>query len=642
MNHITTSTSIELNFLGTSCTNYPIFANESTYETNLNSLFHNIVSNATENPWGFYQTTIGDPTIEAVYGHYLCRGDQNTTSCMQCVSTATTERLPKECPNRKIAIIWYDECMVRYSNVSFFDKMDNSFPINYRSDNNITGNSTRFIEILKNMMNNVIAVRAAEAGSLKKFATDFANYTTFQTIYGLAQCTPDLSSSDCNLCLTSSIQKFQESLGGRVIVPSCIVRYEIHPFFDLSYLPLQPSPSPPPPPTGSSDSSSSSGKLSAKVLAAIIIVALLLFLAALVVVCICYRKKIKARKFNVVTNAAIDFTAEALQYDLATLLKATNNFSAGNELGRGGFGIVYKGTLSNGKLIGVKRLSSSISQRVQEFKTEILIVAKLQHRNLVRLLGFCYTEQEKLLVYEYAANKSLDKFIFDHENGRQLDWQSRYNIIIGIARGLLYLHRDSPVRIIHRDLKANNILLDEEMNPKISDFDTIKIFGMGQTLSNYTNNVIGTHGYMSPEYAMNGQFSIKSDAYSFGVVILEIISGKTICTSNQPNDAEDLLTNAWKHWEAETPIHFVEPTIRDSCFDKIQVMRCIQLGLLCTQVSAEDRPTMANVVLTLESHSIALPVPNRRLPLPEIRESETFSVDDVSYVTESRYRWRKK
>ncbi|KAH9603818.1 hypothetical protein KSS87_013337 [Heliosperma pusillum] len=579
----TTSTFAQLNFLGTSCTNYPIFANESTYQSNLNTLFRNILSNVTENPWGFYQTTVGDPTIEAVYGHYLCRGDQNTTSCHQCVTTATTDRLPRECPNRKIAIIWYDECMVR-------------------SDNNITGNSTRFMEILRNMMNNVIAVRAAQGGSLKKFATDFANYTTFQTIYGLGQCTPDLSSSDCNLCLTSSIEKFQESLGGRVIVPSW------------------------------------------KVLAAIIVV-VLLFLAAFVVVCICIRKK-KARKVNVVTNPAIadqDFTVESLQYDIATLVNATDNFFHKNELGRGGFGVVYKGTLSNGKLIAVKRLSANLSQREKEFKTEILIVAKLQHRNLLRLLGFCYTEQEKLLVYEYAANKSLDKFIFDQENRRQLDWQRRYNIITGIARGLLYLHRDSPIRIIHRDLKANNILLDEEMSPKISDFDTIKIFGVGQTLSNYTNTRIGTRGYMAPEYAMNGQFSIKSDAYSFGVVILEIISGKRVNTSNQPNDAEDLLTNAWKQWEAETPIHFVDPSIRDSCYDKLlQVMRCIQLGLLCTQVSAKDRPTMGDVVLALESYSVVLPVPGRRISLPETSESETFSIDSVSDITESEFRWRKK
>ncbi|XP_074270063.1 cysteine-rich receptor-like protein kinase 10 [Silene latifolia] len=333
----------------------------------------------------------------------------------------------------------------------------------------------------------------------------------------------------------------------------------------------------------------------------------------LICVCVCLRKN-KARKVDVSTHAVTsnqDFTVESLQYDFATLVNATNNFSDENKLGEGGFGGVYKGTLSNGKLIAVKRLSASSSQGIQEFKTEVLVVAKLQHRNLVRLLGFCYTKQEKLLVYEYIRNKSLDNFIFDEENRRQLDWKRRYNIIRGIARGLLYLHHDSRIRIIHRDLKASNILLDDEMNPKISDFGTSRIFGVDHSQTNYTNAVVGTYGYMAPEYALHGQFSIKSDAYSFGVLVLEIISGRKVSTFNQVSDDEDLLSYAWRQWEAGTPLEIVDPIIRDSCSNNTDVMRCIQIGLLCVQESVEDRLTMANVVLTLDSYSITLPVPEQ-------------------------------
>ncbi|XP_074267727.1 cysteine-rich receptor-like protein kinase 8 [Silene latifolia] len=605
MIHQTTTASAQ--FVHT-CTNDTMFTNGSTYQTNLNSLLRALASNATNNPSGFYRTTVGNPTIEAIYGEYLCTGDQNISSCHQCVATATTTDIPRLCPNMKVAILWYDECLVRYSNTSFFNSMDQSPSWIAWNPNNIIGDETRYMDAVTNMISNVIAVRAAKGGSFKKFATDFVNYSAIQPIYGLGQCTPNLNANDCYECLNSSIQSFHQKPGGRVLAPSCIVRFEAYPFFNLSYLPQASPPSPSP----LLSPSHGKKKISTKVLVAIIVAALLVFSVALCLICICVcLLRNKARKVDVSTHAETHFTAESLQYDFATLLNATNNFSDENKLGEGGFGGVYKGTLSNGKLIAVKRLSASSSQGIQEFKTEVLVVAKLQHRNLVRLLGFCYTKQEKLLVYEYFPNKSLDNFIFDHENRQLLNWERRYNIIRGIARGLLYLHHDSQLRIIHRDLKASNILLDDQMNPKISDFGTSRIFGVDHSQTNYTNIVVGTYGYMAPEYALQGQFSIKSDAYSFGVLVLEIISGRKASTFNQAGDAEDLLSYAWRQWEAGTPLEFVDTIIRDSCSNNTDVMRCIQIGLLCVQESVEDRPTMANVVLTLDSYSITLPVPEQ-------------------------------
>ncbi|XP_028061795.1 G-type lectin S-receptor-like serine/threonine-protein kinase SD1-1 [Camellia sinensis] len=205
-------------------------------------------------------------------------------------------------------------------------------------------------------------------------------------------------------------------------------------------------------------------------------------------------------------------------FDLTIIADSTNNFSINNKIGEGGFG---PGTLEGGQEIAVKRLSKNSSQGLDEFKNEVICIAKLQHRNLVKLLGCCIQGEEMMLIYEYMPSKSLDY----QSQSTLLDWSKRFHIINGIARGLLYLHQDSRLRIIHRDLEASNILLDTDMNPKISDFGIARSFGGNETEAN-TNRVIGTYGCMSPEYAIDGLFSIKSDVFSFGVLVLDIVNGK--------------------------------------------------------------------------------------------------------------------
>ncbi|XP_026445273.1 G-type lectin S-receptor-like serine/threonine-protein kinase B120 isoform X2 [Papaver somniferum] len=235
-----------------------------------------------------------------------------------------------------------------------------------------------------------------------------------------------------------------------------------------------------------------------------------------------YKKNPNSNMFN---DYKTDGETQELEiFNLACLSIATNNFCLKNKLGQGGFGPVYKGKLQNGKQIAVKRLSKSSGQGIEEFKNEVVLISKLQHRNLVKLVGCCVEGEENMLVYEYMPNKSLDAFLFDPRKKIQLDWDQRFNIIGGIARGLLYLHRDSRLRVIHRDLKVSNILLDEFMIPKISDFGMARIFGGNQTIDS-TGRVVGTIGYMSPEYMIGGTFSEKSDVFSFGVLLLEVVSG---------------------------------------------------------------------------------------------------------------------
>ncbi|GFP93767.1 g-type lectin s-receptor-like serine/threonine-protein kinase at4g03230 [Phtheirospermum japonicum] len=321
-------------------------------------------------------------------------------------------------------------------------------------------------------------------------------------------------------------------------------------------------------------------------------------------------------------------------YNLNIILSATDNFSDANKLGQGGFGPVYKGTFPGGREIAVKRLSSCSGQGIDEFLNEVTLIAKLQHRNLVRLLGYCIKGTEKILLYEYMPNRSLDAFIFDQKNCMLLDWKKRFDIISGIARGLLYLHQDSRLRVIHRDLKTSNILLDEEMNPKISDFGLARIVeGKGTEAS--TNKVVGTYGYMSPEYALEGTFSIKSDVFSFGVVMLEIISGKKNTLFSNPREVLNLLGYAWRLWSENKTLDLVDPTMLGSC-DEFQAMTCVNIGLLCVQEDPNDRPSMTNVVLMLGNETSLLPAPNQpafvvRRRLSSLSSSSSAIPDSMSH-----------
>ncbi|XP_074272111.1 G-type lectin S-receptor-like serine/threonine-protein kinase At1g11300 [Silene latifolia] len=308
------------------------------------------------------------------------------------------------------------------------------------------------------------------------------------------------------------------------------------------------------------------------------------------------------------TGTSNDFQDLRL-FDFTKVVDATDNFSEINKLGQGGFGPVYKGTWEDGQEIAVKRLSKMSGQGIEEFMNEVMLISKLQHKNLVRLLGCCVEGEEKLLVYELLPNKSLDALLFDSEQQKLLDWPKRFNIIKGICRGLLYLHRDSRLRIIHRDLKASNILLDEELNPKISDFGMARIFGSKQDEAN-TLRVVGTYGYMSPEYAMEGTFSEKSDVYSLGVLLLEIVSGRRNYKFME-HESSNLLTYAWKLWNENDMFSLIIPEIVNQSFEG-QIFKCIQVGLLCVQEFPEDRPDVSTLIFMLDVDDVkTLPIPKR-------------------------------
>ncbi|ESQ38347.1 hypothetical protein EUTSA_v10028517mg [Eutrema salsugineum] len=551
------------------------FKLNSTYDLNRRLVLSSLASNVTTHN-GFYSSSIGqNPNRIFIIG--MCIPGTTPEKCSDCVK-GSTDGLLRSCPN-PLGYVWIDCCMVRYSNYSFSKSlvMEPSLPVS--DPKAIDVDLTVFDRIWDELM--VRTITAASNGSSsfghKYYAAKVASLTTSQTIYAMMQCTPDVSSGDCEFCLKRTVGDYKSccrgNSGGAFVRPFCFIRWDLYPFAG-AFNNITSSP----PPQSSQDPQESQSTR---------------FLGgysgdcSLGLIALKRRQSYKSLKLG--TNDDIT-KPQSLQIDFKTIEAATDKFSGNNKVGQGGFGEVYKGTLPNGTEVAVKRLSKNSGQGTQEFKNEVVLVAKLQHRNLVRLLGICVEGNEQILVYEFVPNKSLDNFFYDQTKRRQLDWTRRYNIIGGLARGILSLHQDSRLTIIHRDLKASNILLDDDMNPKIADFGMARIFGMDQTGAN-TSKIDGTFGYMAPEYAMHGQFSMKSDVYSFGVLVLEIISGKMNSSFNQTDgSAGNLVTHAWRLWRKGSALELLDPTFREK--------------------DPEDRPMMSTIILLLTSITMTLQVPH--------------------------------
>ncbi|PIA58483.1 hypothetical protein AQUCO_00500431v1 [Aquilegia coerulea] len=577
------------------------YTSDSQFQTNLNVLLPSLVSNGTRD--GFFNTTVGAGS-DIIYGLVQCRYDISPEDCQSCLETSSVQII-RRCPNRKKAAIRYDYCILHYSNIQFFSRPDrNARGILYSVGNVSDALANTYNQQLTSLMNTLSSTAASR---VSKFDISSINYTSSDQIFGLVQCTTDLSSNDCLSCLQSMISEIRSccdnSIGARIYSTTCNFRYETYP--------INPSPrqsaSAPPPAVDASPPESTTGHGKGKPTNVVVIVVPIIVSVLLCAICAYFTarrvlKNKRIQKHEIIYDQDELRSEESLQFSLNVIRTATNDFSEDNELGKGGFGLVYKGELPDGQKIAVKRLAKNSGQGPQEFKNEVVLLHKLQHRNLVRLLGFCLSGEETLLIYEFVPNRSLDKYLFDPTKKAYLNWEKRYKIIGGIARGLLYLHQDSRLRIIHRDLKAGNILLDAEMNAKIADFGMAKLFGVDQTQGK-TKRIAGTYGYMAPEYALQGSFSVKSDVFSFGVLLLEMISGQKINNFQLLGHASDLRSYAWKLWREGNALQLMDQSLQDSCTPD-EVKRCIHIGLLCVQDNLDDRPTMSSVVLMLNSNSL--------------------------------------
>ncbi|CAH8256686.1 unnamed protein product [Arabidopsis lyrata] len=542
------------------------FKPNSTYDLNRRQILSTLASNVTAHN-GFFNSKIAqDPNRVFIIG--MCIPGTKPETCSDCIKGAS-EKISKSFPNQTDAYTWPDCCMVRYSNVSFSGSlvMEPSETLYHTGDIEDTGtNLTVFDRIWDELMLRTITAASLSSthGSSfgqKYFGAEVASLTAFETMYAMMQCTPDVSSKDCEFCLKTSVGDYESCCrgkqGGAVIRPSCFVRWDLYPYagaFENIALP--------PPPR--------SLYLSHRFLC-------LLRLAI---------GQIQPSKMENHFRQGLWWQLLSyrryLGFSCCSTRAATDKFSDSNMIGRGGFGEVYRGTFSTGTEVAVKRLSKTSGQGAEEFKNEAVL--------------------------EFVPNKSLDYFLFDPAKQGELDWTRRYNIIGGIARGILYLHHDSRLTFIHRDLKASNILLDANMNPKIADFGMARIFGVDQSQAN-TRRIVGTFGYMSPEYAMHGHFSMKSDVYSFGILVLEVISGKkTSSFYNIDDSGGNLVTHAWRLWRNGSPLELVDLIIGES-YQSNEATRCIHIALLCVQEDPADRPLLPAIILMLTSSTTTLPVP---------------------------------
>ncbi|CAL4992019.1 unnamed protein product [Urochloa decumbens] len=572
----------------------------STYGGNLRLVAAALPSNVSKSPTLFAKALIGTaPNI--VYALGQCNGDQSTSACHDCISSSF-DAAQKLCPGNNGAAIFYDTCLLGFSDQDFLSFTTNS------EDQEVQ---------LYNVQN------------ITSDSTDGFNAAVFELFNVMADssCTPDLSPWECRGCLVTTIYQMPYTFipntkGARIGGLRCTMRYEVYRFYNGSIMLQLPGIQ-----AGKKSNETKQGitmvphstnanderwflRYRPKVLAIVLLTMVPLVASMAFCLCCCWRRRTKGNSPQSLAYHMEDIESiESLVIGLPTLRIATDNFAENNKLGEGGFGAVYKGSLPNGQVIAVKRLSQNSRQGIGELKNELTLIAMLQHKNLVRLVGVCLQEQEKILVYEYLPNKSLDTFLFDSEKRKDLEWATRFTIIKGVARGVQYLHEDSRLKVVHRDLKASNILLDADMNPKISDFGLARLFG-GEQSQVTTNQVAGTYGYMAPEYALRGKYSIKSDIYSFGVLVLEIITGRRNSDSYYSDQAVDLPSLIWEHWTMKTITDMIDPCLRsDSSWDEI--LRCVHIGLCCVQEDHVDRPTISSISIMLDSNTIPSQAPSR-------------------------------
>ncbi|KAL9679952.1 hypothetical protein QQ045_017823 [Rhodiola kirilowii] len=306
--------------------------------------------------------------------------------------------------------------------------------------------------------------------------------------------------------------------------------------------------------------------------------------------------KISPPKGNPEIDEELSFVQVKL-YSYKELIKATEDFSPVNKIGEGGFGSVYKGRLRDGKVAAIKVLASESKQGVKEFLTEINVISDIKHDNLVTLYGCCVEESHRILLYKYYDNNSLSQTLLGDDHGSiDFNWQTRVNIAVGIARGLAYLHDEVRPYIVHRDIKASNILLDKDLTAVISDFGLAKL--VPSDMTHVSTRVAGTIGYLAPEYAIRGQLTRKADIYSFGVLLLEIVSGRCNTNTRLPIGEQYLLERTWELHERRELVSIVDMTM-NGLFDAEEACRFLKIALLCTQDSPKLRPSMSSVVKML-------------------------------------------
>ncbi|KAJ7964381.1 Cysteine-rich receptor-like protein kinase [Quillaja saponaria] len=586
----------------------------SDFFDNLNATYLDIKAQLRNNNKHFVTATQSKGS--GVHTMYQCRNYMSTADCVACFTAASSQI--RNCSAANGARVIYDGCFLRYESTAFFDQT--TLPGNSVICGNKTApQPTVFNASIEQLLTDLLVATPRIKGyfaAIKREVVVSVNLS----VYAIAQCAETVSESGCLDCLKvgyTNLQTCPPNTDGLSYDAGCFIRYSATPFFaDNQTINITPF-------LKKGGSSKKSGIIGGVVGG----VGLILVLVALFVWCRLSRGPKRAPRGDILGATEL---RGPVAYSYKDLKSATKNFSEETKLGEGGFGDVYKGTLKNGKVVAVKKLALGQSSRVEAtFESEVKLISNVHHRNLIRLLGCCSKGPERILVYEYMANSSLDRFLFGERRG-SLNWKQRYDIILGTARGLAYLHEEFHICIIHRDIKTSNILLDDYLQPKIADFGLARLLPEDQT--HLSTKFAGTLGYTAPEYAIHGQLSEKADTYSYGVVLLEIISGQKSSELKIDNDSEYLLQRAWKLYESNSQLELVEDTIDPNDYDAEEMKKIIEIAIMCIQSSVAMRPTMSEVVVLLKSKgSIELTPPTR----PVLVDSNQRIRGDTSTSTAS-------
>ncbi|KAI3779437.1 hypothetical protein L2E82_09156 [Cichorium intybus] len=507
---------------------------------------------------------------DSTYALAQCYGDLTSEDCILCYAEARTV-LPTCFPDNG-ARIYLDGCFMRVDNYSFFHEY--TCP----NDSVVCGNTTSKSGLFGTSVRQAVGKSVMDASRNWDYFARESLVKANESVFVMAQCWRSLSPADCRVCLENASAVISKCLPwseGRALNTGCFMRYSDTDF--LNPVPVR-------------SSSSNRGSYDAK-------------------------------KLTKMLNDS------SLYFKYSSVEKATSNWDECNKLGQGGFGTVYKGVLLDGREIAVKRLFFNNKFRAADFYNEVNMISSVEHKNLVRLLGCSCTGPESILVYEYLPNMSLDRFIFDETKGKTLNWAKRFEIIIGTAEGLLYLHENTKNRIIHRDIKAANILLDLRLRAKIADFGLARSFQEDQ--SHISTAIAGTLGYMAPEYLAHGQLTEKADVYSFGVLLLEIVTGLENNRSKTIEYSDSLLSIAWKHFQENTVEEIFDPNLMMHLHPNInyqkEAKKVVQVGLLCTQEAPSLRPYMSTVLRMLAKDE-SLPLPSN----PPFIDEKTMELNEIT------------
>ncbi|XP_057855629.1 cysteine-rich receptor-like protein kinase 42 [Cryptomeria japonica] len=573
----------ETRLLAFGCSDVPN-TNVALFAKNLKAALAAVVENVVPSGFATKNEAGASDLVDSVYALAQCRKDKSSTDCANCIKVA--RKKIGNCTKVTGGKASYDGCFLRYENYNFYNT-------GYTDPGNMevcgtanASNSNSFSATAQSLISDLCTATPRINGY---FAAQTRQGPSNTTVYGLASCIHSLQRDSCEKCLAiaqDNINKCFSRSEGRAVDAGCYLRYDSKPFFpsnatiDLAdFLPR--------------------GKKASSTVWIIIGVVGGVFLGGLITCLLLFRKQIiRPSQKEADTEGATELRGP-VAFDFKILKKATNNFDQANKLGQGGFGEVFKGTLKNGNVVAIKKLTLGRSVRATaEFESEVKLISNVHHKNLVRLLGCCRQGHERLLVYEYMPNGSLDRILFG-EHKKHLGWKERFNIILGTARGLAYLHEEFHICIIHRDIKSSNILVDHNLEAKIADFGLARL--LPHDKSHISTKFAGTLGYTAPEYAGHGQLTEKADTYSFGVVVLEIVSGRKSIDLNQPPDKQYLLEWVWSLHEENKVLEMAESKEKIEGYSEEEVLRVINLALQCIQGSTTHRPSMSEVVTILLS-----------------------------------------